>query len=72
VIEAVRRGVTEVHHITPCAVVLVTAGSVPKTTSGKLQRFACRQAFLTGRLEVVAEWRDPASRIGPADIRVAS
>jgi acyl-CoA synthetase (AMP-forming)/AMP-acid ligase II/thioesterase domain-containing protein len=38
-------------HGEPChAIVLVAAGTVPKTTSGKLQRRACREAFLRGEL----------------------
>ncbi|MGF1596326.1 MAG: fatty acyl-AMP ligase [Acidimicrobiales bacterium] len=32
-------------------VVLVTPGSLPKTSSGKLQRVMCRQFYLDGRLE---------------------
>jgi acyl carrier protein len=34
-------------------VVLAEAGSIPKTTSGKLQRFACREEFLKGDLKTV-------------------
>jgi acyl carrier protein len=36
------------------AAALVRSGSIPKTTSGKLQRRACRQAFLENTLDVVA------------------
>lgn len=57
-IASIRRGIAEVHSLAPCAVVLVAAGSLPKTTSGKLQRYACRHGFLTGRLQMVAEWSD--------------
>jgi hypothetical protein len=35
-------------------VVLVKLGSVPKTSSGKIQRRACRAAFLAGELDVIA------------------
>jgi acyl carrier protein len=34
--------------------VLVGLGSVPKTSSGKIQRRACRAAFLAGELDVIA------------------
>jgi acyl carrier protein len=34
--------------------VLVKLGSVPKTSSGKIQRRACRAAFLAGELDVIA------------------
>jgi amino acid adenylation domain-containing protein len=36
--------------------VLVRAGSIPKTSSGKIQRRACREAFLKGSLETVQAW----------------
>ncbi|MEA5360343.1 SDR family NAD(P)-dependent oxidoreductase [Amycolatopsis sp., V23-08] len=39
------------------ALVLVRRGGVPKTTSGKVQRTACRRQWLDGSLGVVAEWR---------------
>ena len=43
------------------AVVLVAPGAIPKTTSGKLQRFACRDAFLSDRFAALAAWRDPST-----------
>lgn len=40
----------------PCRqVVLVRPSTLPKTSSGKLQRALCRQQFLAGELEVVGE-----------------
>ncbi len=39
----------------PCRdVVLVRAGSLPKTSSGKLQRAHCKQQYLSGSLELVS------------------
>ena len=40
------------------AIVLVKPHSIPKTSSGKIQRHLCRQRYLEGSLEVVAEWRE--------------
>jgi 8-amino-7-oxononanoate synthase/acyl carrier protein len=40
----------------PDAIVLVRFGSIPTTSSGKIQRHACRQEFLEGLLTVVAQW----------------
>jgi len=57
VIQAVRTAVAREHDVPPDAVVLVRFGSLPKTSSGKLQRHACRDAFLEGTLRVVAQWR---------------
>jgi hypothetical protein len=33
-----------------------------QNSSGKIQRYACREAFLAGQLDVVHEWRDRDSR----------
>jgi hypothetical protein len=35
---------------------LIRAGSIPKTSSGKIQRHACRNGYLQGTLEVVDTW----------------
>ena len=54
VIDSVRRDVTTQHELPPDGVVLVRSGSIPKTSSGKIQRHACRDAFLDGTLKTVA------------------
>jgi acyl-CoA synthetase (AMP-forming)/AMP-acid ligase II/acyl carrier protein len=56
-IERVRRAITEEFELPLQAVVLVSAGGVPKTSSGKVRRRACRSMFLEGGLEAVGEWR---------------
>jgi 8-amino-7-oxononanoate synthase len=48
VINAIRASVTDEHELPPDAVVLVRAYSVPKTSSGKVQRHACKRNFETG------------------------
>ena len=55
VIASVRREVAEHHELQIHAVVLVRTGSIPKTSSGKIQRRATRAAYLEGTLPVVAE-----------------
>lgn len=57
VLEAIRRNVSAEHEIAPDAVILVRNGSIPKTSSGKIQRHACRADFLSNSLKVVAAWR---------------
>jgi acyl-CoA synthetase (AMP-forming)/AMP-acid ligase II len=57
VASAVRRAVAEEHEVDAYAIVLLRPGGMPRTSSGKIQRHACRNAFLAGSLEVVAEWR---------------
>ncbi|MDW8319497.1 MAG: fatty acyl-AMP ligase, partial [Anaerolineae bacterium] len=43
---AIRRAVTAGHDLRVHAIALLKAGSIPKTSSGKIQRHACRQGFL--------------------------
>jgi 8-amino-7-oxononanoate synthase/acyl carrier protein len=52
----IRRDITSEHEIPPDAVVLVRFGSIPKTSSGKIQRHACRDDFMNGQLQVIVQW----------------
>jgi acyl-CoA synthetase (AMP-forming)/AMP-acid ligase II len=58
VTSAIRRAIADAHHISLHAIALVPAGTLPKTTSGKLQRFLCRDGFLDGTLGAIAVWHD--------------
>ncbi|MFN6479645.1 non-ribosomal peptide synthetase [Nostoc sp. DedQUE07] len=53
VISAIRQAVTEEHEVQVYAVVLIKPGSIPKTSSGKIQRRATRAQFQNGELNVV-------------------
>ncbi|MEO5898020.1 MAG: fatty acyl-AMP ligase, partial [Vicinamibacterales bacterium] len=53
---AIRRAVADGHQVALHAIALVPAGTLPKTTSGKLQRFLCRDGFLDGTLSPLAAW----------------
>jgi acyl-CoA synthetase (AMP-forming)/AMP-acid ligase II len=55
VVRAIRRAVAEAHDVRVHTVVLLRAGRIPKTTSGKVQRHACRVGFLKGTLERFGE-----------------
>lgn len=57
IFRAIRRAVSENHDLQIHAVVLIKPLSIPKTSSGKIQRHACKAAFLDGSLETIAEWR---------------
>lgn len=56
VIDKIRRAVTQEHELPPDAVVLVRNSSLPKTSSGKIQRHACLRGFRDNALRVVAKW----------------
>ena len=58
IIDAIRQRVAEEHEIQVYAVALIRQGSIYKTSSGKIQRNACKRAFLDGGLELEAEWRE--------------
>ncbi|MFL6335055.1 MAG: beta-ketoacyl synthase N-terminal-like domain-containing protein [Pyrinomonadaceae bacterium] len=58
VFEAIRRAVAEEHEVTVYAIVLIKYGTIPMTSSGKIQRRACRTRFLEDGLDVVSAWRD--------------
>lgn len=49
-VRAIRRAVAEEYDVRVHAVLLLRAGSIPKTSSGKLQRRACQARFLNGTL----------------------
>ena len=48
---AIRRAVAEEHDVRVHAVVLLKAGSIPRTPSGKIQRSVCQARFRDGTLE---------------------
>jgi len=50
IVDAVRCAVIEDHDVRVASVLLVRAGRLPRTTSGKIQRFACREGYLAGTL----------------------
>ncbi len=53
----IRTAIAEEHELPPDAIVLVRSHSIPKTSSGKVQRHACKDDFEKGRLRnVVASW----------------
>jgi acyl-CoA synthetase (AMP-forming)/AMP-acid ligase II len=56
-VQAVRRAVTERHELRADRVLLLKPATLPKTTSGKIQRRACKSRFLEDRLETLLEPR---------------
>ncbi len=46
---AVRQALSEAYEISVAALILLAPGQLPKTSSGKIQRHACREAYLAGR-----------------------
>jgi amino acid adenylation domain-containing protein len=60
VISQIRQVISDEHELHAHGVALLKRGTIPKTSSGKIQRHACRIAFLNGTLDTLAEWRSSA------------
>lgn len=56
VVGAIRKAVSEQHDLQVYAVLLLKPASIPKTSSGKIQRHACRAGFLNNNLNVIEQW----------------
>ncbi|MBS0184104.1 MAG: amino acid adenylation domain-containing protein [Nitrospira sp.] len=53
VVRCIRRALADEYELEIHTVVLIKSGTIPRTSSGKIQRGACRAAFESGRLAVV-------------------
>ncbi|WP_437620402.1 non-ribosomal peptide synthase/polyketide synthase [Sorangium sp. So ce1151] len=69
VASAIRQAVSEEHQLGAHAIALLPPGTIPKTSSGKIQRRACRAGFLARTLEAQQVWeaRDGAHEPAPAE-----
>ncbi|WP_340052207.1 non-ribosomal peptide synthetase [Pseudomonas proteolytica] len=63
-IKAIRQAVAEAYQEAPCVVVLLNPGALPKTSSGKVQRSACRTRLADGSLDSYAQFPDQAVQAG--------
>lgn len=54
--QAIRQAVAREHDLPVYSIVLIRAGSISKTSSGKIQRAAVRAAYLQGKLDVAGQW----------------
>jgi acyl-CoA synthetase (AMP-forming)/AMP-acid ligase II len=51
IIGALKDRIFLVHGVSPSDIVLVRSGDIPRTPSGKIQRFNCRRSYLEGSLK---------------------
>jgi natural product biosynthesis luciferase-like monooxygenase protein len=63
IIVSIRSAIADAFDLQVFAVVLVREASLPKTSSGKIQRYVCRQQFLDGTLKVLATWQAAPSPV---------
>ncbi|NEO35901.1 MAG: amino acid adenylation domain-containing protein [Moorea sp. SIOASIH] len=62
VVREIQIALSTEHELDVDGVVLLKTGSIPKTSSGKIQRRACKQGFLEGSLNVVGQWQKTLSQ----------
>jgi acyl transferase domain-containing protein/acyl-CoA synthetase (AMP-forming)/AMP-acid ligase II/pimeloyl-ACP methyl ester carboxylesterase/acyl carrier protein len=65
VVNDIRSAIVQNHELQTHAIVLLKTGSIPKTSSGKIQRHACKRKFLKGSLYVVGQWEEKAEGLAP-------
>ncbi len=63
VVGAIRKAVSEQHELQVYGVLLLRTGSIPKTSSGKIQRHACKIGFVENNLQAVGSWISQSSVI---------
>lgn len=67
VVRTIRGAISEHHALHTHAIVLIKPASLPRTTSGKVRRKACRAAYLENSLPAVAAWASPLAPAPSAD-----
>jgi acyl transferase domain-containing protein/acyl-CoA synthetase (AMP-forming)/AMP-acid ligase II len=73
VFERMREAIAAAHGVVPAVIVLAPRGAVPKTSSGKLQRAACRKSFLDGQLPALATLDSrPTTQVAATPVSPAS
>ena len=55
-VRKIAQAVMREHGLQVYSTVLIKSGSLPRASSDKIQRYACRQEFLEGSLTVVDDW----------------
>jgi amino acid adenylation domain-containing protein len=64
----IKKVVAEEFELNVGHILLIRKGTIPKTTSGKIQRYLCRQALNEGQLHALSEWSARKVSAGtPAD-----
>ncbi len=63
IVAAIRKRVASDFEVSVSGVVLLKTGSIPKTSSGKIQRHACQAGFLAGTLAALATWSADTGRV---------
>jgi 8-amino-7-oxononanoate synthase len=65
--QAIRSELAGMIGIVPDEIIAIRQNTIPRTSSGKIQRRACRVAYLADALEVVGRWKSRGSDVVPAN-----
>ena len=68
VFDAIRRAVAREHHLPLDGILLLKPFSLPKTSSGKVQRGRCRRAVQDQNLPALHQWWAPAAQVASIDL----
>ncbi|WP_110986977.1 type I polyketide synthase [Acaryochloris thomasi] len=68
IIITVQKAVSQHHELQIHGLYLLKPGSIPKTSSGKIQRQACKQGLLNNSLTVLSEWTAD-NHLQPTDLQ---
>ncbi|MEO1373245.1 MAG: amino acid adenylation domain-containing protein [Cyanobacteria bacterium J06635_10] len=64
IVKNISGAVAEQQELEVYTIVLLKTNTIPKTSSGKIQRRACRAGFMAGSLNVVWDWsKNPESKV---------
>lgn len=63
-LDAIRIAIASEHDLIAKTIVLIRFASMPRTSSGKVQRSQCRQSFLDDSLKVIDQWK-PTTQLDP-------
>jgi len=63
IVDSIRQNVADVHELSISAVVLLKMRSIPTTSSGKVQRHACRDGYLAGALAAMVSWSAETGKV---------
>ena len=69
--DAIRKRLATEHEVATEAIVLVRPNSIPKTSSGKIQRHACRRQFSENSLAVIEQyvgWLESTTEPSPPEV----
>jgi 8-amino-7-oxononanoate synthase len=70
--QAVRTELAATVGVVPEEIILIRPNTIPRTSSGKIQRRACRVAYLGESLEIVGRWRTRGSDVVAPDDAISA